>query len=663
MARLDLKDSYHMLFWEEARDQIVVIEQELLQIEAGTFNEETVNRIFRMAHSIKGGSSTLNIKDLTALTHVIESLISLVKKRQVSLDSEVMNLLLEGIDLVKVIHENLVRSDEESHDISGIIDKIEAFINQSKERNESGILTAIESAEDASTLSAVKQIEPLIIQVYFDKEAEMLGLKAYIVINALAEHGDVLSVSPIDYETIEDDLFGDFLEVELNTDAPQSLIEKTLAGITELNKIILLPKEKPKEKESTQRKQDEHGSNFEKTTVKVNIQKIDQLINLVGELIIDKESLHAITKTLKSSYKKDKNINRLLDVFNHLDYIGSELQEIVLSTRLLPLDTIFCKFPRMVRDLAITCHKNIHFVVEGKEHSIDRGMIESLMDPLTHLIRNAVDHGFEDEWTRVKMGKPVAGTLKLSASQGDNHVIIVVMDDGQGMDVGSIQKKAIQKGFISIEESEYLSADDWMNYIFMPGFTTTTEVSDISGRGVGLDVVKSNISKLNGQIEVETTPGKGTKFTIKLPLTLAIIKAMLIKEDDCTFAIPVSAIVEVIRLTNTEISERIHNTGYSEILHWREFTIPLHHLNQIFELNKLPQVSDKLFIIVLGIGEKRTAIVVEEILGEQEIVIKSMADFVGKDKIFGELRGISGVSILGSGGLAHILDVADLMKL
>lgn len=647
MARLDLHDSYHMLFWEEAREQIGTMEKELLLVEAGLSTDETINRIFRMAHSIKGGSATLQLGDLMALAHGVESVLTLVRQRQLSLDVQAMAGLLEAIDGIKAVHEGLVLEQGAEVDVPGIIIGLEALLNQTPPAN-----------RHRKCLSVV-----------FEPDTELISLKAFMVINAISDCCQVISADPPDYETLEDEDFGDRLEVCLETDASDQAILERLEDLTELKAVTLTDERvmpcldipEPPRTESLPKPLPSH-SNSEKTTVKVNIQKIDQLINLVGELIIDKESLHSVAKGLKASYRKDKHVIRLLEVCEHLHYLGSELQEIALSTRMLPLENLFDKFPRMVRDLSLQCAKQIHFSMEGKEHGIDRSMIEDLMDPLTHLLRNAIDHGIEDEWQRLERGKAAQGSLKLTASQGENHILITVEDDGGGIDLAKIQKKALEKGWITLEEAPYLSDEDWMRYIFEPGFTTAAQVSDISGRGVGLDVVKSNITRLSGQIDVQSELGTGTRFIIKLPLTLAIIKAMLIREDACTFAVPVSAIVEVFRLKEAEITERIHSTGYSQVLHWRDFTIPLISLSQFFELTPPEPDRDKLYVMVLGIGEKRTAVVVESILGEQEIVIKSMAEFVGKDKLFGELEGISGVSILGDGGLAHILDVGAIIR-
>ena len=405
MARLDLKDSYHMLFWEEARDQISVIEQELLQIEAGTSTNETINNIFRMAHSLKGAAATLALKDLMAIAHALESLLTLVKNREVSLNGTVMDVLLESLDIVKAIHENLLVSDEEYPQIKPAISKIEQIMAVSGKKPTPDLKASDLEASDARET-------PINLRIRFDEDAELLSLKAYIVINALGEHGEVLSVTPENYEELEDEQLGEGIEICLQTNDSEAALLETLDSITELKTIefftnlgigennmnvIETDTNEPLNDSGKAQAVTPISANTERTTVKVNIQKIDQLINLVGELIIDKETLNAITKEVKLSYKKDKNVGRLIDVFTHLHYLGSELQEIALSARMVPLETIFNKFPRMVRDLAVKCNKNIHFTIEGQQHGIDRGMIEEIMDPLTHLLRNSIDHGIEDE--------------------------------------------------------------------------------------------------------------------------------------------------------------------------------------------------------------------------------------------------------------------------
>jgi len=401
--------------------------------------------------------------------------------------------------------------------------------------------------------------------------------------------------------------------------------------------------------------------NEEKSTIRVSAQKVNQLINLVGELIIDKEALNKLSKNLKVKYKKDSDVNRLLDVFLHIQYLSSELQELALSTRMIPLEHIFNKFPRMVRDLSTKCNKSVRFEIEGKETGIDRGIIEELVDPITHLLRNAVDHGMDDVETRVMRGKPAMDLIQLTAGHGENNVIISLSDDGNGIDIEKIKRKYLKDGRMTQEESDLLCDQDWLHMIFNPGFSTAEKVSDISGRGVGLDVVKSNISKLGGMIDIQTELGKGTTFSIKLPLTLAIIKAMLIKEGVCTFAVPLASIIEIIRIKGKQDEALIYQVPNHEVFSWRDQVLPLVRLSRFFDIQP-ENKKVKSHVLVVGHGEKRIALLVDQIMGEQEIVIKSIGDFIGPEKIFGELRGIAGVSILGDGSFAQIIDIAEISR-
>lgn len=671
MPRIQLQDAYHALFWEETKDQIEAMEQEILKIESHGADDESLNSIFRMAHSIKGSAATLHLDDMLAVSHALESVLTALKNNELKPETHIMETILCALDVLRKIHTELIVSDAPMLDFMTSVKSLESLLTT------------------PSTLSRDIDAFPLEkiygLKIIFEEDTDLLGLKAYIVIQALQSFTDVRSVTPENYETCEDDEFHSQMEIWLETEDSYESILEALDCITDIKAIEALKYEGKQTLDAERLMlsiQEEDGIEepllvnaqspkdlafnvgsmaLDKSTVRVSINKINQLINLVGELIVDKESLHDIAKSLKETYGKDPQVIRLLDVFNHLHYIGSELQEIALSTRMLPLETLFKKYPRMVRDVSLTCEKQVSFIMTGAEHGIDRGMIEALSDPLTHLIRNAIDHGFETPEERLIVGKTAEGTLKLSASQGDNHILIMIEDDGRGIDAKRIQKKVLEKGWVTLEEVPFIGTEEWLDYIFEPGFSTADDVSEVSGRGVGLDVVKSNISKLNGQIEVTTEKGMGTRFTIKLPLTLAIINAMMVYEEGCTFAIPITSIVEIFRLKNDEIKERIHRTEFSQVLQWRDFAVPIVHLRQYFELSSGQIMGDTLFVIVLGSGEKKTALIVNEILGEQEVVIKSLGDFIGKHKLFGELKGISGVSILGDGSLAHVLDVTAII--
>lgn len=659
MSRLDKNDPYHILFMEETHEQIEQMEQELLILESGLGNEDAINTIFRMAHSLKGASSTLEISEMSVLSHQLESLLMKVRSHEMRLEGDVMAVVLDAIDHLRAIHSSLMGVDEGAVAIQAVVDRIsEMLAARGSQPNDTPAILPRETVMPGDDFLKDLSGEVSIVRVLFEPDLELKCVKAYMVVKTLLEIGTILKVSPENYEELSDEDFRDCLSIALDSAESFEAIRKRLDAITDLKEITVAKNAKDASGPRVQEKKAPVGSE-EKTSVRVSIQKINQLINLVGELIIDKEALNKISGDLKRKYKKDPLVNRLLDVHQHIDYLGSELQEIILSTRMLPLETIFNKFPRMIRDLALKCNKNVNFIIQGKETGIDRGIIEELVDPLTHLLRNAVDHGIDTAEVRGIKGKPAVGTITLSASQGENHVIITVGDDGGGIDPEQIRQKIIEKGLRSSEEAEQMPKEELVQMVFEPGFSTAKEVSDVSGRGVGLDVVKSNISRLHGIIEIDTEVDAGTKFLIKLPLTLAIIKAMLIREGRCTFAVPVSSIVEVIRLKGSESQELIHSTAKNDVFSWRDQALPLIWLGKHFQfISNLS--ADKLYILVVGHGEKKTAIVVEKILGEQEIVIKSMGDFVGEGKLLGELKGISGVSILGDGSFAQIIDVAAI---
>jgi len=677
MSRLDKKDPYHMMFIEETNEQIARMEQELLVLETGRVDDEAINTIFRMAHSLKGASATLDIHEMSELSHHLESLLMKVRSQELNLEGDVMDIVLSAIDHLREIHSGLMAVEGEAVDIQEITNRISDLLELRSGKHVSKVVDPTAAQWASPDVDFRTGLAPgiKVIDILFEENIELKCVKAFMVVNNLSAVGTVVKVYPEDYEDLSDEEFGELLVVALDSTESSESIEKSLEPITDLKKITIeavsvealsnpnVPASMPMPVR-TPRKTSENklsAGGEEKTSVRVNIQKINQLINLVGELIIDKEALNKLSGDLKRKYRKDPAVNRLLDVYQHIDYLGSELQEIILSTRMLPLETIFNKFPRMIRDLALKCNKNVNFVIEGKETGIDRGIIEELVDPLTHLLRNAVDHGIGSPEVRIAKGKPEIGTVTLSANQGENHVIITVADDGNGIDTNRIRQKVVENGLLSAEQADEMQTEELIQWVFEPGFSTAKEVSDISGRGVGLDVVKSNISRLHGIIEITTNLNVGTKFIIKLPLTLAIIKAMLIREGCCTFAIPVASIVEVIRLKGNECRECIHSTAKNEVFSWRDQVLPLIWLGNYFEMPSI-RPTEKLYVVIVGLGEKKTAIVVERILGEQEVVIKSMGDFVGPGKLFGDLKGISGVSILGDGSFAQIIDVAAMMK-
>lgn len=684
MEKFDINSLYCSMFIEETQEQIEKIEQDLLSIESGEADVETINNIFRMAHSIKGASATIGIDVMTELSHHLESLLEKIRAKQIIIDSQVMDICFKSIDILKDIHQSLSSGKTYYYDLSEFVKQIQFIIKDktnytANELNTEGENELKKDSKDIEEVDVLElndfeiklcnkiddELNVFKIGIVLEKNVKMKAVKSFLIVNNLSGVAEIINATPENFQEISDEDFGDIFKIVIATDCQYEDIYKNINSISEIKEIHInkIIEGKKKEKVIPSNVNIIKGSNpakEKKKSVRVDVNKIDKLFNLVGEFIIDKEKLNQISMILDRKYSNDPLIKKLLKTLPHLDFLGSELQETVMSTRMLPLEHIFNRFPRMVRDLSKRFNKKIDFVMEGKNTEIDRHIIEELLDPLTHILRNSIDHGLEGADERRSKKKKENGLLKLTAKHEEGSVVIEVEDDGRGIDINKIGKKAVEKKLISEDQLNKLSELQILNFMFEPGFSTADEISDVSGRGVGLDVVKSNIGRLNGIIDVKTDLGIGTRFTIKLPLTLAIVQALLIKEEDYIFSIPIYSIIEMLRVKGKEINERIHKISGYEVFNWREQFIPVIRIGQYFEVSSKIN-DDKIFVVVVGHSEKKVALIIEKVIGEQEIVIKSMADYIGEGSLFGEVKGISGVSILGDGSFAHIIDIASII--
>jgi two-component system chemotaxis sensor kinase CheA len=387
-------------------------------------------------------------------------------------------------------------------------------------------------------------------------------------------------------------------------------------------------------------------------TVRVDVELLDNLMNLMGELVIDRTRLFQIHGNIESNYEMDDVSQDLGRTAVHISRVTTQLQEQIMKARMLPVENLFNKFPRMVRDLSQKAGKEVDFIMTGQETELDRSIIEEIGDPLIHLLRNAVDHGIEPAADREAKGKDRLGTLKLQASHEENHIIIAIRDDGKGIDPEAVRQSGIKKGLITEEQAKRMTDKEAINLIFMSGLSTVAQVTDVSGRGVGMDVVRTNIEKINGAIEITSAVGKGTEFKIKLPLTLAIIRALLVSIEKAVFAIPLSTVTETIRLQQNQI-EYVNN---QEVIVVRGKVLPLVRLKKIFVRNTSGIENEKLFVVVVNLAGQQVGLVVDSLVGEQEIVIKSLGKYIG------DIQGISGATILGDGNVALIVDVSNLVK-
>jgi len=625
------------LFLEEAEEHIHHLEVELPKLENDLENEAALEEIFRAAHSLKSGSASLGFGEMSELAHRMEDLLFKVRKKEIKIDEKMMQLLFQCTDVLKEMYESI----SETKAIEGHLHPIvEVLIGE--------IGDYIESATEVQ--------EPIIINLDDEEELGESG-KSDTDSKGLMESEP--EKRPTEEIQVKKFAFSTATKVDEEKLAKSTRTKSDGSDESGESKKNDRDTKKAKKKKTAHDEKD--IKNIQMTTIRVDVEKIDKLLKLVGEFIIDKEMLKQVGRNLREKYKNDRDVRLLLEGVQHISAIGNEIQNTVMKTRMLPLEVIFDRFPKIVRDLSIKLDKKIDFTITGKATEIDRGILENLIDPITHIIRNSIDHGFEAESERIALGKSPAGKLYLNARYEEKHVVIEVEDDGKGIDVEKVKAKAIAKNLISKEWGDTISDNEIIQYVFESGFSTVEEVTDLSGRGVGLDVVKSNINKLNGMIEVKTEAGKGTRLIIRLPLTLAIVQVLLIKEKKFTFGLPISSVVETIRLKGDE-TKRVHKISNKEVFNWRDQVIPVIRLGKWFGVDH-SQKDEKVIIVIVKNSSKNYAFVIDKLMGEQEVVIKSINDYVGENKLFGEMKGVVGVSILGDGCFAQIVDVVAITSL
>lgn len=659
------------LFIEESTEQIEKVEEGLLKLDQ-EYDEETLQEVFRMIHSLKGSALSMGFENMSDFAHDSESLLDRIRAKSIAFNKDIINLLFECLDKIKEFKEIIVQKGNDEVNVTETQKKIISIIGR-KHIKKGGKNTLDEFKVTEYELlvmddAAKKGENVFIIKVEIEKDATMRAMKAFLAINNLKGLGQALRIWPENYETVEDEEFGYQFKLILITSKPKDIIEKNIDVAGEIENIII-EKFEGKEVESktidikvNDKLQDNMLFRPEKRDyIRVDIAKLDKLIGFVGELVIDNGRLTQITERLKSKFKGDPDIKDLLTTMGHVNYIGNELQESVMAVRVYTVENIFNRIQRMVRDLASRSDKKVNFITEGKNTELDRGILEEIVDPIVHLVRNAVDHGIESPEERIAKGKDPEGILEVRAKQQENNIIIEVNDDGKGIDFEAVKAKALEKNFISIDDVETMSEQQILNLIFLPGFSTAKVVTDISGRGVGMDVVKTNIEKINGLIEIETEKDKGCRFIIRLPLTLAIIQALLIKEGRINFAIPLTSVVETVRLTDSEIKEHIKKVKGKEVYVWRELVLPVIRLEKYYDIQNNPY-DDRLFLIVVGFSNRYMCLIVDSLVGEQQVVIKNLGEYLGKGKVLGEVKGISGATILGDGSFAYVMDVPEILK-
>ncbi|RST58715.1 chemotaxis protein CheA [Siminovitchia terrae] len=682
------------VFIDEVDEQLDIIDQEILVLEQEGESPEVIQRLFRAAHTLKGSSATMGFEDMTKLTHEMEHLLDHVRNGRLSVTHDLINLLFKCLDELKQLKEEIVSGQDPRTDITPLIEEVENFsIQKQPEQEEEKASGEAYSLEIQGHIDSYRgqglNIYKLSIQI--SAECEMKSVRAFLIKNQLESSGaDIIQTSPdfenpdnqeTDYEEVQfliatqqsqseisdlvkmmtdvdevavEDLGQQAAEKETAVAAEVETVEKAQEPAEEDKKakgkeVHSSPKaepQKPKEKKPAKGRQASQ-------TIRVDVERLEHLMNLVGELVIDQTRISQVSGLLHNRYTEDDTVDDLVQVSDHVARVIGELQESVMKVRMLPIGQLFSRFPRMVRDLAQTLDKDIDLVIEGQETELDRTVIEKIGDPLIHLIRNAVDHGLESKEDRAKTNKPPKGVLRITASHEENQVVITVGDDGAGIDPEKMKKSAMKKGVITAEEAEKLTDDEAAYLIFRPGFSTAKEVSDVSGRGVGMDIVRSHIESLNGIIELDTKLGQGTSFKIKLPLTLAIITGLIIRLADRTFILPMSNVVEIVRIH----PDTIQTIKGKSIVVVREQVLPVVWLHDLLQIPRGASENRQLPVVIVGVGEKKIALIVDELQGNQEIVVKSLGKYVGK------INGISGATILGDGRVELILEVAGINRM
>ncbi|MBU5437685.1 chemotaxis protein CheA [Tissierella sp. MSJ-40] len=662
-------NQYIDVFVEEAREHLQNMNDVLLELEKNSSNLELVNEIFRVAHTIKGMSGTMGFNNMANLTHEMENVLQAARSNEISINEEVVDILFECFDALDSSVNSIIEGGKESQDSNdSLIEKLWKILNKDqsnkldgKSRSESCKLN--EYTEEIIYKASMEGLNAFEIDIKLSETCMLKSARAFIIFNTLESFGEIIYSNP-SVEDIEDEKFKLEFSVILITQLEKDMVFKELNQISEIESITIDHLEKGKvaaavtaeenveiKLESTESSNEENHKTEKNIqnrsgkvgkTVRVDIDRLDNLMNLVSELII--------IKTRMDDLSGSNNGENMSEAIEYLERITTNLHDAVMKVRMVPIERVFNRFPRMVRDLAKELDKEIDLQMSGEETEVDRTVIDEIGDPLIHLIRNSIDHGIEIPSERLEHGKPEQGTVVLKSYPDGNNVVIEVEDDGKGIDYNKVKKKAIQKGIVTEREADTLSNEEIIRLLFAPGFSTSDKISDISGRGVGLDVVKSKIESINGTIEVESEPYKGTKFIIRIPLTLAIIQALLVKLDEEIFAIPLSSINEI---TNVD-SSNIRDIQGQEIVLYRGKTLPIIRLNEILG-TKPRDDNEELIVVIVRKGDKQAGLIVDNLLGQQEIVIKSLGKYLSGVKY------LSGATILGNGNISLILDINSLI--
>jgi hypothetical protein len=694
---------YLEIFIDESEEHLQTLSDCIMVLEKEPDNKDTINEVFRAAHSLKGMAGTMGFKRMQHLTHDMENVFQEVRSDHIKVTSGMIDLLFKCLDALEGYVDNIKStSDEGTEDNEVIIKELNDFIAKTEGAEETGNTETSEAKEAAPESTqeekagqekieltndekkAIREAESngqhiYVMTVHIQKDCLLKAARAFLVFKAVEDFGQILVYRPSSQD-IEDEKFEFEFSFFLASEESEDKIVAAAKAVSEIEKVDAeeihldeyvkeaeaqeeqqakeataeqkeAPAEAPKAAEkktpAANAKKQTNAKPVTGRTVRVDIEKLDALMNQVSELIIAKNSLVSISSNESGEYQNQSFHEQI----EYLERITTNLHESVMKVRMVPIESVVNKFPRMIRDLSRKLGKKMELYMTGEDTELDRTVVDQIGDPLQHLLRNSADHGLEDNATRVERGKPEVGSIFLKAFQEGNNVIIEVGDDGNGIDVAAVRDKAVERGVITAEQAENMSQKEIINILFLPSFSMAKKITDISGRGVGLDVVKSNIEALGGDVEVRTQLGEGTTFIVRLPLTLAIIQALMVEIRDEKYAIALGSISNIESIPVNEIKY----VQAQEVIHLRGAVIPLIRLDQVLDMEEKQEEPENLTVVIVKKGDSLAGLVVDNLIGQQEIVIKSLGKYINNNKI------ISGATILGDGEVALILDVNTLM--
>ncbi|GAA8767803.1 chemotaxis histidine kinase/response regulator CheAY2 [Helicobacter pylori] len=645
-------------FLIEAFEMNEQLDQDLVELEHNPEDLDLLNRIFRVAHTIKGSSSFLNLNILTRLTHNMEDVLNRARKGEIKITPDIMDVVLRSIDLMKTLLVTI--RDTGSDTNNGKENEIEEAVKQLQAITSQNLEGAKEGTKEAPKKENQEEAKKENIKENQENKAKAPTVENSASDNPLADEPDLdyANMSAEEVEAEIERLLNKRQEADKERRAqkkqeakPKQEVAPTKeAPKTETPKA---PKTETKAKAKADTEENKAPSIGVEQTVRVDVRRLDHLMNLIGELVLGKNRLIRIYGDVEERYDGEKFLEELNQVVSSISAVTTDLQLAVMKTRMQPVGKVFNKFPRMVRDLSRELGKSIELIIEGEETELDKSIVEEIGDPLIHIIRNSCDHGIEPLEERRRLNKPETGKVQLSAYNEGNHIVIKISDDGKGLDPVMLKEKAIEKGVISERDAEGMSDREAFNLIFKPGFSTAKVVSNVSGRGVGMDVVKTNIEKLNGIIEIDSEVGVGTTQKLKIPLTLAIIQALLVGVQEEYYAIPLSSVLETVRISQDEI----YTVDGKSVLRLRDEVLSLVRLSDIFKVDAILESNSDVYVVIIGLADQKIGVIVDYLIGQEEVVIKSLGYYLKNT------RGIAGATVRGDGKITLIVDVGAMMDM